>query len=110
MMKMEIKLDEARIRKDGKYDVSELWKAIDERFEKACTKEILPNGAVMYSGISNRDYYTDFAAAYMILSETKSFATYCVKWIWYNNDDDENLPFQDIDVLANQRAKNKLFR
>ncbi len=110
MMKMEIKLDEDRVKRDGRFDIAELWQAIDKEFANACTKEVQPDGSVMYVGIPNKDYYSDINVAATVYKNTEWFAQYCVKWIWYDNDDDESLPFQDIDVLASQRAKNPLFK
>lgn len=99
MMKMEIKLDEARIRDDGKYDVSELWKAIDKEFANACTKEVQEDGSVMYVGIPDKDYFTCLSLAYATLKKESWLIDYCIKWIWYDNDDDEELPFDEEDVL-----------
>ncbi len=109
MMKMEIKLDEERIRRDGEYDVAELWARIDKEFENGCRKEVQADGSVMYVGIPDKDYFTDLNVAAMIFKHSRWFAQYCVRWIWYDNDDDETLPFQDIDVLENQKGKNPLF-
>lgn len=110
MMKMEIKLDTERIRRDGKYDVVELWKQIDKEFANACTKEVQADGSVMYVGIPDADYYTDMNVAAMIFKNTEWFAQYCVKWIWYDNDDDESLPFNEEDILAEARLNRALFR
>lgn len=109
MMKMLIKLDEDKIRADGKYDVVAVWKWIDKRFENACTKEIQSDGAVLYSGDPQRDYYTCIGLAYLALREQKWFASYCRQWIWYDNDDDEELPYQDMNVLLREKHDNPLF-
>lgn len=104
MMKMEIKLDEVRIRKDGEYDIAELWQMIDKEFASACTKVVQPDGSVMYTGIEDKDYYTCLSLAYLTLKYTKWFLNYCSKWVWYDNDDDEELPFSDEDVLQHIRT------
>ncbi len=109
MMKMLIALDEERVKSDGIYDLADMWRVIDEKFKKACTKEVQSDGSVLYSGDPNKDYYTCIMLAYVILSERKWFAQYCSKWIWYDNDDDEELPFQDINVLLKERNRNPLF-
>lgn len=109
MMKMLIQLDEERILREGKYDLNDMWRVIDKMFENGCTKSVQPNGEVLYLGDANKDYYTRISLAYMRLSEQKWFAQYCSKWIWYDNDDDENLPFADEDVLAKERKRNPLF-
>ncbi len=109
MMKMEIALDEERILRDGVYDLKKIWNKIDEKFLSACTRERLPDGSVMYSGDPNKDYYTAIMLAVMYLEDRKWFAEYCGKWIWYDNEDDETLPYHIIDVLSRQRTDNRLF-
>lgn len=109
MMKMEIALDEERILRDGVYDLKKIWNKIDEKFLSACTRERLPDGSVIYSGEPNKDYYTAIMLAAAVLKKQSWFARYCTKWIWYDNDDNEGLPFQEIDILSRQRLKNSLF-
>ena len=109
MMKMLIQLDEECVKKDGKYSLGDIWKSIDGKFSPECIKEEQPDGSVLYSGNPNRDYYTRINVATMFLKRQKWFAEYCVKWIWYDNDDDEEMPYQEIDVLARQRKENSLF-
>ena len=113
MMKMEIKLDEACMDKDG-YEVASAWKIIDKIMEETdghLTKEILEDGAVMYSSVPE---YTNtfgyFGGAYIILQDIEWFAKYVTKWLWYDNDSDETQPFEYSDVLAKERTRNPLFR
>lgn len=107
MQKMLIQLDEERIKREGKYSLEKMWSIIDEAFSHGqCIKEFQSDGSVMYSGNPNRDnYLSDFGIAYMILMDKKWFAEQASKWIWYNNDDDENLPFQDTDCLIRARKE-----
>lgn len=107
MQKMLIQLDEERIKREGKYSLEKMWAVIDEAFSHGqCIKEVQPDGAVMYSGNPNRDnYLSDFGVAYVILMDKKWFAELAVKWIWYDNDDDENLPFVDSDCLIRARKE-----
>lgn len=109
MMKMLIQLDEERILREGKYDLNDMWRVIDKMFENGCTKSVQPNGEVLYSGDPMKDYYTRINLAYLNLKHRPWFAKYCTKWIWYDNDDNEELPFQDIDVLTEERKDNALF-
>ena len=109
MMKMLIRLDERKIETDGIYDLADMWRLVDSKFEKACTKEVQADGSRLYSGKSDKDYYTCISLAYMVLSEQDWFAQYCIKWIWYDNDDDESLPLGDEDVLAKERIRNPIF-
>ncbi|MDE7168439.1 MAG: hypothetical protein K2O28_06300 [Clostridia bacterium] len=109
MMKMLIQLDEQKVKTDGIYDLADMWRIIDGKFEKACTKEVQPDGSRLYVGDTSKDYYTCISLSYMGLSELQWFAQYCSKWIWYDNDDDESEPFSEEDVLARERIRNLLF-
>lgn len=109
MMKMLISLDEERVLRDGKYPLANMWQKIDAQFEKCCKKEKQPDGSVVYAGEMQKDYYTQINLAAIYLKRQKWFAEYCNKWIWYDNEDDETLPYQEIDVLARQRRQNALF-
>ena len=77
MMQMLIKLDEERVKADGKYDLADMWRKIDERFEAGCVKEVLQDGSAMYTGDDDKDYFTDMAAAYILFSESEWFTKYC---------------------------------
>ena len=110
MMKMLIKLDEERVLRDGKYDLADMWRKIDEQFAKYnCIKEVQPGGGVLYSGNPDYDYYTCMGLSYLSLRKQQWFARYCSEWIMYDNDDDEELPLQDIDLLTKERGKDPLF-
>ena len=104
MMQMLIKLDEERVKADGKYDLADMWRKIDERFEAGCVKEVLQDGSAMYTGDDDKDYFTDMAAAYILFSESEWFTKYFTKWMWYSNDDDEDLPMSEINVLTGRTA------
>ena len=109
MMKMLIKLDEERIKADGKYDLADMWRNIDEQFEKACTKEVQPDGAALYSGDPSSDYFTCIGLAYLLLRKQQWFAKYCSEWIMLSNEDDEDLPLADENLLDKERKENPLF-
>ncbi|MDY4592173.1 MAG: hypothetical protein SO434_02040 [Eubacteriales bacterium] len=111
MMKMLIQLDEERIKADGECDSAKMWAAIDRTFaRKECIKEVQPDGSVMYLGNPNRDnLLADFGYAYLSLIEWEPFAQYCSKWICYDNEFDEDSPFDEDDVLAKERIRTPLF-
>ena len=111
MMKMLIQLDEERIKADDEYDLQEMWQAIDEVFEDVkYIKEVQPDGSVMYLGNPNRDnLLADFGCAYLTLTDWEPIAKYCCKWICYDNEDNEDLPLADEDVLAKLRQRAPLF-
>lgn len=116
MMKMLIQLDEKKVEEDGVYELADMWRIIDGKFEKACTKEIQSDGSRMYSGDPNKDYYSEIMVAAMVLKQTKWFAEHCTKWIWYENDEDDAgaqdkpMQFYETDVLANCRENNNIFK
>ena len=110
MMKMLIKLDEERVRRDGKYDLADMWRKIDEQFEKYnCIKEVQPGGGVLYSGNPDYDYYTCMGLSYLSLRKQRWFALYCNEWIMFSNEDDESLPLSDENLLVKERLENPLF-
>lgn len=110
MMKMLIQLDEEKVLKDGKYDLDDMWRLIGKRFvEYGCTVERQSDGSVVYSGTEYNDYYTAINLGINFLEVQPWFAKYCTKWIWYDNDDDESLPYSEEDILANERIDNPLF-
>ena len=110
MMKMLIKLDEDKIRADGKYDVAAVWNWIDKQFARYnCIKESKGEGKVLYSGNPISDYFTCMGLSYLSLRKQQWFAQYCSEWVLYSNEDDEDLPLSDEDLLAKERMKNPLF-
>ncbi len=109
MMKMLIQIDEEKVLTDRKYNLEKMWNAIDKMFSRDCIKEKQLDGSILYSGHPQRDYYTRINLAVMSLQQQRWFAKYCIQWIWYDNDDDETLPFQNIDVLSRLRKECPLF-
>lgn len=108
MQKMLIQLDVEKIERQDKYDIKDMWQVIDEIFDKQkCVKEVNDDGSVMYSGNPNSDnHLADFGVAYITLKSSPWFLEYAAKWIWYDNDEDENGPFEESDTLF--RVKKKL--
>ena len=76
---------------------------------KACTKEVQPDGAALYSGDPNSDYFTCIGLAYLLLRKQQWFAKYCSEWIMLSNEDDEDLPLADENLLDKERKENPLF-
>lgn len=113
MMKMEIKLDEERMDKDG-FVVSSAWKIIDKIMEETdghLTKEILEDGAVMYSSVP--EYMNTlgyFSSAYIVLQDIEWFAKYVTKWLWYDNDSDETQSFSIENLIEEEKKDNPLFQ
>ena len=110
MLKMLIQIDEERLVKDDRYDLDNYWESIDFRFKDNCTKEVLPDGSVLYSGIEGANYFADIGGAYINLNRKQWFADYVTKWIWYDNDGMEDKPLYPIDIIARERKDNPLFQ
>ncbi len=111
MMKMQIGIDEERVRKDGLYDLADMWRLIGKTFlEYGCTAERQGDGSMLYSGTATNDYYTAINLAVYFLEIQPWFAQYCTKWIWYDNDDNEELSFQEINLLVRRQQDNLLFK
>ena len=110
MLKMLIQIDEERLVKDDRYDLDDYWESIDFRFKDNCTKEVLPDGSVLYGGIPGANYFPEIGAASITLSEAEWFANYVTKWIWYDNDGMEDKPLYPIDIIAGERKDNPLFQ
>ena len=99
MMKMLIELNDELIENDG-YSIEKMWAEIDRVFATSnCTKEVLTNGAI-YSGDPNKEsHLADFFIPFSTLSTSEWFRKYASKWTLYDNDDDEDLPYQEEDLL-----------
>lgn len=110
MLKMLIQIDEDRLVKDDRFDLKDYWDSIDFRFKDNCTKEVLPDKSVLYSGISGANYFNEISAAYIVLSRKEWFAQYVTKWIWYENLGIEGQPLSSIDLLEKQRNRNPIFQ
>lgn len=106
MIKMLIQLDEERIKADGVCDSAKMWAAIDKTFaRKECIKEVQPDGSVMYLGNPNRDnLLADFWQAYLSLFGWEQFVQYCSKWKCYDNEDNDDFPLANVDILAKLRS------
>ena len=110
MKMMLIGLDEARMIKDG-CDVANFWEQIDALFLKQkWTKEPQTDGNVLYVGNPESDnLLAELFIACKSLSQSEAFAKYVTKWLEYDNDDDESLPFAEDDFLASERSYNPIF-
>lgn len=105
---MVVKLDEERIKKEGKYSIEKMWKIIDEAFNHGgdIIKKVQSDGSVEYWGNpKNPNYMCWFGIAYLALKKIKWLAIFAEKWIWYDNDDNEDLPYQDTDCLIRTRKE-----
>ena len=108
---MLIGLDEKRIDDDG-YEIQSFWNWIDGVFEHVkWTKEPQDDGTVLYvGGVDNDNFLADAFVIYRAFTGDKNFMKYCNKWLGFDNEDDESLPFVEDDYLETaKQANNPLF-
>ena len=99
MMKMLIELNKS---------ANDLWQSLDKIFsEQLCSKELLSdNTAIYHCNPESKNTFSEFGIIFSELSNSKSFIDNVTKWILFDNEDDESLPFQEIDVLQQMKEFN----
>lgn len=93
MLKLEIRLVDERIIKDGKFTVKGIRKSLDESFfQYNLRKEMLEDGTICYMGNNHPHDYAHFGGLITDLKTKEWFLPYVDKWIWYNSNGqlDEN--------------------
>ena len=101
MLKLEIKLDEEKIREEGRYTPDDLYHILIQAFAKQKIRSVLePDGSISFVGGGHPRDYGCFGKLITSLKTQSWFMEYVIKWIWYNSDDgeDEN-DFAIEDVL-----------
>lgn len=91
MLKLEIKMDENKIRTDGKYTVESIYQALERTFSNyQLRKEPGRDGSFFFCGKGQAKDYGAFGSIITTLKEKSWFMDYVTRWIWYNSDDGEN--------------------
>ncbi len=91
MLKLEIKLDEEKIRNEKKYSVESIYRALDQAFSKhRLNQERDESGVLWVTGNGSPKDYGSFGCIITSLCEKEWFMDYVTRWIWYNSDDGEN--------------------
>ena len=87
MLKLEIKLDEQKVRAEGKYSPAAIYDALDRAFSKyRFRREVLADGTLCYYGNGLARDYGTFGRLITSLKDKDWFVPYLVKWLWYNSD------------------------
>lgn len=100
MLKLEIKLDEAKIKSENKYDVISIYQTLEKSFFKydiPMNKE--KDGTLVFYGRGHARDYGAFGAVITSLKEKGWFIDYVIKWVWYNSDDglnEEDYSVEDV--------------
>lgn len=91
MLKLEIRLDEEKIREQGKYTPDSLYQTLIQAFTKQqLDYTTASDGTVSFVGRGRARDYGCFGKMITTLKQQVWFMEYVVKWIWYNSDDGEN--------------------
>lgn len=100
MMKMIFKLNEEKIKADGK-SVEEMWAKVDAAFSKdEAYSQRLADGSVEYSSNPNiEDDFNVFGGTLATLGMDKEFVPYCSKWTWTEYDDEGEYVIEEDNVL-----------
>lgn len=91
MLKLEIKMDEAKILAEQKYRVESIYQALEQAFSRYKLKQTKDSdGTMCFIGNGNPKDYGAFGSIITSLREKAWFMDYVTKWVWYNSDDGEN--------------------
>lgn len=91
MLKLEIKMDEAKIAAEQKYRVESIYQALEQAFSRYKLNHTQnADGTMCFTGNGNPKDYGAFGSIITSLREKVWFMDYVTKWVWYNSDDGEN--------------------
>lgn len=91
MLKLEIKMDEAKIREEQKYPAESIYRALGQAFSRYQLNQAQEaDGTLCFTGNGKPEDYGAFGSIITSLREKAWFMDYVTKWIWYNSDDGEN--------------------
>ena len=101
MLKLEIKLNEHKIKSEHKYEVENIYITLEQSFLKydiPMTRE--EDGTLVFCGKGHARDYGAFGAVITLLKDKSWFMDYVIKWMWYNSDDGvDEKDFSVEDVL-----------
>lgn len=91
MLKLEIKLDEGKIREAGRYAPDSLRQTLIQAFVKQQLDSVVESdGTMIFVGRGQAKDYGCFGKMITTLKNQQWFMEYVVRWLWYNSDDGEN--------------------
>jgi NADH:ubiquinone oxidoreductase subunit len=84
MIKMQIVMDDAKIRRERKYSVEQIRQTLDNYFVSKLGMEKSAGG--FYHGTGSGKDFSRFGLAYSVLSEKDWFLDNVKTWLYYNSD------------------------
>jgi hypothetical protein len=97
MQKIQVILDEKKIRDERLYSLTKIEKAVDSVFVDRYGLVKGSDGFYLESG--NKDDYVDFLNAILLLKDQGWFMSSLKTWLWFNSDDSsdpEDFAVEDI--------------
>lgn len=92
MMKVEIVLDEDKIKAEGEYEIEEIKRCVCDPFEqKALSRLETEDGSIVYCDRDRDDEHVQLLLANVSLTDESWFARYVKKWICIDDSDEEDV-------------------
>jgi hypothetical protein len=97
MLKIQVIMDDSKIRREGLYDVRKIHRAVDSVFVDEYGLVKGEGGFYLESGV--KDDFVDFFGAILLLKDEEWFIDNVETWLWFNSDDSpdpEDFAIEDI--------------
>ncbi len=92
MMKVEIVMDEDKIREEEEYDVELVKYNVCRPFEeKGLCRIVTSNGSIAYCDRERDEDFTWFWYVNLSLAKTPWFVRYVKEWVWFRDGNRENV-------------------
>ena len=92
MMKVEIILDEDKIRAEGEYEVEEIRRCVFNPFERGFLRKLeTTDNSIAYCDNGKKNDYAYLWRANAYLVQKEWFIRYVKKWIWTDEDEKEDI-------------------
>jgi hypothetical protein len=88
MIKMQIIMDEKKIKREGRYSLRKIYATLDEFFVRRLHFIKGENG--FYSGSGSPDDFANFGIAMTTLGKKSWFMNNVDTWLYYNSEDSED--------------------
>lgn len=102
MFKIEIIMDEEKIKKQSNYDIKDIYNAIDDVFKRY---DLVKAEKGFYLPKGTKNDFANFWSAIFSLKKQQWFLPFVQKWIWYECLDDKPQQYDTEDLV--QYYKNK---
>jgi virulence-associated protein VapD len=98
MWKIEIKLDEQKIKRELEYHLTDMYRAIDGAYAKIGFKKQEINGGRVYTGDNITSDFCSMWQVNLALEKIDWFRDNVLSWQWYSNDNSDDGKFEVEDI------------